>query len=72
MRSHFFISFLLQESDLDMQCDSDEEEAEKSPVEKKIEIQPIRKTEPVKQYVSVTSNVVIIAKQYNYSGFSLS
>lgn len=32
-----------------MQCDSDEEEGEKSPVEKKIEIQPTKKPEPIKQ-----------------------
>lgn len=35
-----------------MQCDSDEEEPEKPPVEKKIETPvPNRKNEPVKQYV---------------------
>lgn len=51
-----------------MQCDSDEEEAaEKSPVEKKVEIQPNRKTEPIKQYVSITSSVVTFADQYSYS-----
>lgn len=33
-----------------MQCDSDEDEAEKA-VEKKVEIQIKKNTEPVKQYV---------------------
>lgn len=41
--------YLFQESDLDMQCDSDEEEPEKAPVEKKIEIPVIRKSDPIKQ-----------------------
>lgn len=37
-----------QESDLDMQCDSDEEEPEKNVVEKKPE-PVINKSEPIKQ-----------------------
>lgn len=32
-----------------MQCDSDEEEPEKSVVEKKPEVQVVGKTEPIKQ-----------------------
>ncbi|CAH0749698.1 unnamed protein product [Diatraea saccharalis] len=38
-----------EESDLDMQCDSDEEDVEKPVVEKKPEVQIIGKNEPVKQ-----------------------
>lgn len=38
-----------EESDLDMQCDSEEEDPEKNNVEKKIEIQPSKKSEPIKQ-----------------------
>lgn len=32
-----------------MQCDSEEEDPEKNNVEKKIEIQPSKKSEPIKQ-----------------------
>lgn len=38
-----------EESDLDMQCDSEEDDAEKAPLEKKIELPIPRKSEPIKQ-----------------------
>ncbi|RVE49476.1 hypothetical protein evm_005907 [Chilo suppressalis] len=38
-----------EESDLDMQCDTDEEDAEKTVVEKKPDIPIVGKTEPIKQ-----------------------
>lgn len=47
----------LQESDLDMQCDSDEEEMEK-PVEKKVEIYTPLTNEPIKQLVFTTYNYI--------------
>lgn len=51
MKENLIIIFKFQESDLDMQCDSDEEEVDKPSIEKKTEIQTPPKSEPIKQCV---------------------